>query len=254
MEKQPVDISFAIITLNCEKTLERCLSSIPPGAEIILLDSGSTDRTAEIARAHGANVFQESFTDFSSQKNKALHHSNRSWVFSLDGDEVLSDELKTIILSISRSDEKKGFMIQRRLFFMGKTLCFGGTRDYPLRFFPKESGWFQGEIHEKYICKYPVEKINSGYLLHLSYPNLEIYFNKFNRYTSKIAEQKHEKLSPPKFVAHTLRFWFEFIRRYFLQFGFLDGYPGYVYALVSSLYAFVKYAKAFEMAHDKNPK
>jgi glycosyltransferase involved in cell wall biosynthesis len=246
-----IDISFAIITLNCEKTLERCLLSIPKGAEIVVLDSGSSDRTVEIARSFGAQVFDDPFTDFASQKNKAIHHTTRNWVFSLDSDEELSEELQKNILTIAQSDAKKGFTVQRRLVFLGKTLVFGGTRDYPLRFFPKDAGWFQGEIHEKYICKYTVEKISGGFLLHKSYPNLEAYFQKFNRYTSKIAEHKQFKLTPGKFLVHLVRPWFEFARRYIFKLGFLDGYPGYVYALVSSLYAFVKYAKAFEKANDK---
>ncbi|MEZ4742841.1 MAG: hypothetical protein R3B45_10405 [Bdellovibrionota bacterium] len=129
---------------------------------------------------------------------------------------------------------------------------FGKTRDFPIRIFRRGFGEFEGDIHEKLVLKGGSVGQASGILLHFSYKNLDDYFERFNLYTSKIAlfRYKQGKTDLSMFV-HLLRPWFEFFSRFIFRLGFLDGRAGYTYALVSSLYAYVKYEKFLELRTQK---
>ncbi len=250
-----IDLSVVIIALNEESRLGRCLASLPKGVEVVVLDSGSIDGTLQIAANHNARTAIRAFDDYASQKNAALALASRAWIFSLDADEVLSPELSRELVQFVESAEAKNskdaFRVRRRLSFMGRIMRFGKTSDRPIRLFPRDGGRFHSKIHEQYRPDYgsirPAQFHESAYILHFSYENLTDYFDKFNRYTSRIAEQhKPGDLDSINFMAHVVRPFFEFGTRYVLRLGFLDGYPGYCYAMLSSLYAFVKYAKVAE--------
>lgn len=243
-------LSVFLITLNEADNLPRCLASLPKGAEIVVVDSSSADDTKSIARAFGAKVFDRDFDNYGSQKNFALAQTTREWALSIDADEELSPELCRAIESIVRDSpsEAVGYYLKRRLRFMGRLMSFGKTIDYPLRLFRRGQGRFVGEIHEKVRCEGPVIKLRGGYMSHLSYKNLADYFDRFNRYTTRIANSHRSAQKRVFFPLHLARPWLEFFNRYVIRLGFLDGYPGYVYALNSSLYAFIKYSKLIEEA------
>ena len=255
-----IELSVVIITLNEEARLGRCLESLPEGVEVVVLDSGSTDKTVEVASKHGARTATRPFDDYASQKNAAIALASRRWILSLDADEVLSQIFVQKVVQFVSSPEgnstQDAFKVLRRLNFMGKVMFFGKTSDRPTRLFLRGSGKFYAKVHEQF-------KLDSGqvrrapfgrgaHILHYSYENLTDYFDKFNRYTSRIAELRanNEATQPRRgclaFAGHVSRPFFEFFSRYVLRLGFLDGYPGYCYALISSLYAFVKYAKLIE--------
>lgn len=242
-----VDLSVVIIAFNEEDQLSRCLKSLPPGVEIIVLDSLSEDRTAAIATAFGANVYQRPFTNFAEQKNAALSYGTRKWVLAIDADEELSHELSKALPKIIERNEATAYRIDRRLIFMGKKMRFGKTMDKPLRLFLRGGGHYRGSIHEEYVPRDGKTLFLKDLVLwHYSYRDLSDYFVRFNRYTTAIAEQHIQSGKKPSFLSHVLRPWLEFFTRYILRLGFLDGYPGYTYALNSSLYAYIKYAKIFE--------
>ena len=249
------NLSIVLITLNEENNIRRLLASLPEAAEIIIVDSKSIDDTREIASTFGAKVFTRPFDDYASQRNYALQHSTRPWILSLDADESLSGELLGEIEKITSvlpcKDRVIGYQITRKLVFMGRVLRFGRTVDAPLRLFPRESGNWQGAVHEKFRffsnISGKVKKAEKGFLFHYSYSDLSDYFVRFNRYTSAVASANKARGRKEIFLIHLLRPWGEFIYRYFLRLGFLDGYPGYTYALISSLYAYVKYAKFYEL-------
>lgn len=247
---ETLPLTVVVITLNEEKRLRNCLRSLPRGSEVVILDSGSTDRTAEIARDFGASFHHRTFTNHAEQKNAALAFANRDWVLSIDADEVLSAELAAEIASVCRlsSSPHQGYTLKRKLVFMNKRLRFGKSTDYPLRFFRRGCGEFRSDIHERVVLSSGSEGRLKGSMDHYSYDSLDDYFDRFNWYTGLVATN-HVKKGKAKvsLVGHVLRPWFEFISRYFFRAGFLDGYPGYTYALLSSFYTFVKYAKFREL-------
>lgn len=250
VKSEMLPLSVVIITLNEEKRLETCLRSLPRGSEIIILDSGSTDQTAQIASKYHALFRHHDFVNYADQKNKAISLATRPWVLSLDADEVLSENLREEIAQVVTRPpgEVKGFQIKRRLVFMNRRLRFGKTTDWPMRLFLKEEASFSSAIHEKAVLKSGRVGSLRAPMDHYSYDNLEDYFKRFNSYTNLIAAN-HLNKGKEQFsiVAHVLRPWFEFVNRYVFRGGFLDGYQGYTYALLSSVYTFVKYAKLREM-------
>ena len=248
MQSKPLlDLSVVIIAYNEEDQIPRCLKSLPPGAEIIVLDSMSQDQTAAIATSFGAQVYQRPFTNFAEQKNAALAYATRTWILAIDADEELSPELARLLPEIIGRAEASAYRLDRRLVFMGRRMAFGKSRDRPLRLFLGGAGQYKGSIHEEYVPKGSKSLFLKGAVLwHYSYRDLADYFARFNRYTTAIAEQHAAAGKSPSFLGHLARPWLEFFMRYVVRLGFLDGYPGYTYALISSAYAYVKYAKLFE--------
>lgn len=270
MTETIIDLSVVVITLNEEENLSRCLSSLSglsnfgglspnqSQVEIIVLDSGSTDQTQNIAKSFGARVETRVFDDYASQKNAAVALASRRWVLSLDADEALDEALGKEIFGIVSQppfkDQALGYRLCRQLIFLGKKMRFGKTIDMPVRLFQRGSGSFLAAIHEHFdVPRHRTESLRRGRLLHESYRDLSDYFARFNNFTSRVAEN-HFKLGkkPPPLLILAARPFGEFIARYFLRLGFLDGYPGFVYALVSSMYAFVKYAKLRDLCRTRN--
>lgn len=242
-----IALSVVIISFNEEERILRCLESLPEGVEVIVLDSHSKDKTAAIAKEWGAQVYTRVFDNYADQKNAAIAYASRPWILSLDADEVLEDTLKEEILSIlSSASPKAAYRLPRSLVYMGKKLRFSKGRDYPIRLFQKDKANFVGEIHERLDVKGEVGRLR-GELLHFSYKNLDEYFERFNTYTRKIAEQ-HFKNGKRVFIAtHFFRPFFEFFYRYIFLLGVLDGLAGLSYCMLSSFYTFVKYEKLREL-------
>ncbi len=191
-----IKISCVIITYNEEENLAECLKSVSWCDEIIVVDSGSTDKTVEIAEKFGAKVFKKNFTGYGEQKQYAVSLASNDWIFSIDADEVVSNELKKNILNrfSSKLNLPDGFLMHRRLIFLGKEFKYGReSKELILRLFNKQSGSFNSaKVHETVELKGRVEKLD-GILFHNSYKNLEQYFQKFNDYTSKAADELFKK-------------------------------------------------------------
>ena len=248
-ESSATSLSVVIITLNEANNLKRLVPTVPKGAEIVVLDSHSQDETTSIATSFGARVESRAFDHFGAQKNAALALASRPWVLALDADEVPNSEMWQEILRVVAENEDAFWRIPRQLFFLGRSMRFGKTKDAPVRLFKCGSAVYRGDIHESisYIKSFPVRTLAKGNCAHYSYKDISDYFVRFNRYTSMIA-LNHARAGvpapgPAKLMA---RPFFEFFARYVIRFGFLDGYPGFVYALYSSVYAFTKYAKLRE--------
>ncbi len=245
-------LSVVIITLNEEERLPLTLRSLPSGVDLIVIDSGSTDQTVALAKEFGARVESRNFENYSSQKNFGLSLARSEWILSLDADEVLSpqlgQEIKNLVL---RNPPEDAFYLQRQLVFLGRVLRFGKTQDKVLRLFRAGKANFKGEIHEK-LSLVDGARMSSlplaGTLMHWSYSSWSDYFAKFNKYTSLGAQFRFSRgKKAPSILLLGCRPFADFINRYFLRLGWLDGYPGFCFALVSSLYGFMKYAKLIEL-------
>jgi len=241
-----MSLGCAIITYNEEENIERALKSVSFCDEIVIVDSGSTDRTLQIAREYTDKIFYNKWPGFGKQKNFAISKLNTDWVLNIDADEVVSDELREEIIAELKKPRASAYAVNIQLVFMGKALRFGGTYpDYHIRLFKRGGFSFREDnVHEGVDAK-AVRLKNPVY--HYSYKNLEAYFDKFNKYTTLIA-QKHfrEGKRVGKFFPFA-RFSFELFKRLFLKMAFLDGYPGVLYATLSSFYTLIKYAKLVEL-------
>jgi glycosyltransferase involved in cell wall biosynthesis len=242
-------VSAVIITLNAASQLETCLQSLAFATEIVVVDSGSTDRTVEIARAHGAKVVQQAWLGYGPQKRFSVEQASNDWVLCLDADERVSAELRiSIEKAISRSDFR-AYEMARCNRFMGRWLRHGeGYPDWNLRLFDRRSArWSEDPIHEKVVTQGAVGRLD-GDLLHESAETLHSYLEKQNRYTGLQAEMLYGngvRASLFKLVFSPL---VRFLKFYFLRLGFLDGVPGLVHILIGCNNTLMKNAKLIALS------
>jgi glycosyltransferase involved in cell wall biosynthesis len=244
-----VNISATIITLNEQKKLPRALESLRWCDEVVVVDSGSQDRTQEIAEEFGAKFLHRDWTGYADQKNFAAEAGSNDWVLSLDADEAVSDELRGEVLEL-REDEPEvaGFRFPRRAHYLGKWIRHSGwypdrkTRLYDRR----KAKWVGDYVHESVVTTEPVAELG-GDLLHYTCDTFPEHLETLDRYTDLAAKEMVARgtnaglgrliLDPP----------WTFFKTYVIQLGFLDGYQGLVIAYAASLYVFKKYAKARAM-------
>jgi glycosyltransferase involved in cell wall biosynthesis len=286
-----VTLSVVIITYNEEANIARTLTSVQPlvsdgKGEIIVVDSGSTDRTVEIAKSFGAKVFVEVWKGYAAQKNSAIDKAVGDWILSLDADEEadppLVEEISWLLRAIpawekngmpvdndpdSRElrdrgteigldeDDLNGFLIPRKNYFLGKRIRHGGFwPDSKLRLFRRGSGKFQDQIvHETIAISGVTSAVQRGALLHHSYPTLADYLNHMNRYSSlgaaMVAARGRVRFSAFNIVLRPLA---TFVYNYFFRLGFLDGREGLLLHLYHATYVSWKYAKAWELTRKKS--
>lgn len=241
-------LSVTIITLDAAKQLGPCLDSAAFADEVLVVDSGSSDGTPELAAARGARVRQEAWRGFGAQKQFAVDQAKHDWVLCLDADERISPELAESIRAALAAPAFMAYRFARRNRFLGRPLGHGeGYPDWSLRLFHRAHGrWSDDAVHEKVIADGRVGTL-AGDLLHDSAETLETYLAKQNRYTSlaaRAAIAAGQRSSVAKMLISPL---LRFIKFYLLRRGFLDGLPGLVHTLVGCANSFVKYAKMLEI-------
>jgi glycosyltransferase involved in cell wall biosynthesis len=246
-------ISVALAVYNEEKNLPSCLQAVKGWVdEIVIVDGSSTDKTRQIAKKFGAKVIETTNKPiFHINKQMALDACQGEWILQLDADEIVDQDLKAEVLKIAQEgSDFDAFSIPRKNFFLGRWLSKGGQYpDTSIRFLKKGKAYLPCQsVHEQ--MSVPSGKIGrlSGHLLHYPYPNFAEYLNKFNRYTELTAEEYlHNPKMKPNFAHYflaELRAGKEFLSRYFRHKAFIDGFPGFVFALFSGLHypvAFIKY-------------
>lgn len=247
-------LSIAIITLNEEANIRRTLESVKWADEIIVVDSGSTDRTVAICREYTDKVVHQDWLGFACQKNFAIERTTGDWVLSLDADEpvepMLAAEIRDIISSSAALD---GYFIPRKTFFLGRQIRYGGWYpDYNLRLFRKGKGRFEDRaVHEAIKVRGTTGR--TGYAIeHFAYPDLASYMSSINKYSSlAVAVMAEKGISGFKagWMNILLRPALTFILKYVVRLGFLDGKPGLVLNLFHAYYVFAKYAKAWEYTY-----
>jgi glycosyltransferase involved in cell wall biosynthesis len=245
-------LSVVLITLNAAHQLEPCLQSARFADEIVLVDSGSTDGTAELAQRYGARVEQREWRGFGPQKQLAVSLASHDWVLCLDADERVSEDLRASIQAALVSPAFVAWRFARCNRFMGRWLKHGeGYPDWSLRLFDRRHArWSDDAVHEKVLCDAPVGTL-SGDLLHESGEQLADYLNKQNRYTSLQADALHQRGKHAHAGHLLLSPLLRFIKFFIIRRGFLDGVPGLVHTLIGCFNSFTKYAKLMAMDNEK---
>jgi glycosyltransferase involved in cell wall biosynthesis len=246
-------LSVAIITRNEEANLPRTLESIRWADEVVIVDSGSTDGTVEIAWNFGTKVIREEWHGFGCQKNLAIEHCTSEWVLSLDADEEVSQSLaQEITRLLEGATDVDAYFIPRRNLFLDRWMRHGGYYPDPkLRLFRKGAAWFEERAVHETLQSAGATRTLHGDLIHHAYPTLENYIEHMNRYSTLGAEQAVEKgkssHSLPAFLWNVLLSPVAtFFYNYILRLGFLDGREGLLLHLYHSTYVSWKYAKAWQ--------
>lgn len=244
-----VKISAVIIAFNEESKIADAISSLQLADEILLVDSESTDKTREIAEKLGAKIISQKWLGFSKQKQFAVDNAEHDWIFSLDADEVVSDDLKEEILRLKNSNNlADGYKIPRLSFYMDRPIRHGGWYpDWQIRFFDRRKGkWKDVLIHESVEVDGRVEKL-SGDILHYSVEDAAHHHRMIGeRYAPLAAEQmflRGRKTSPLKIATAGLT---SFLQTYILKGGFLDGLAGFAIAKFAAHHAFLKHLMLWE--------
>ncbi len=290
-----VHLSIVLITHNEELNLGRTLESVKPlvhngRGEIIIVDSGSNDRTVEIAKSFGAKVFTEEWKGYAAQKNSAIEKATGDWILSLDADEELDERLQQTLANTVESLERidalrrqpdthpimmqgaqaeledwvgekvdpklAGIWIARKNEFLGQWVKHGGFWPDPkLRFFRRSSGRFEDRaVHEIVTVNGPTARLQQGALLHHCYPTISDYIQHMNRYSTLGAEMAVAEGRSGFGVINiniAVRPLVTFVYNYFFRLGFLDGRKGLLLHLYHAVYVSWKYAKVWELTHSR---
>jgi glycosyltransferase involved in cell wall biosynthesis len=248
----PQPLSVVIITRDAASQLAGCLASVAFAQEVLVVDSGSTDGTVELAQARGARVIQHEWLGYGRQKHFAVTHATHDWVLCLDADERVSDALRVSI--VAELEAPRGFVysMPRCNRFLGRWLRHGeGYPDWNTRLFHRaHARWSDDPVHEHVLTTAPVIRL-AGDLMHESAESLERYLDKQNRYTTLQAE----RMLAEGHGAGALHLVFSplvrFLKFYVFRLGFLDGVPGFVHIGIGCMNSFNKYAKLRSMRRDR---
>jgi glycosyltransferase involved in cell wall biosynthesis len=245
-------LSVTVIALNQEANIGPCLESVSFADEIVLVDSGSTDRTRDLARAYTDRIFTVSWQGFAGTKNFALEQARMDWVFSLDTDERVPPALKEEILAVVRADGPlAGYRVPRRNYFCGRWIKhLGWYPDYTLRLFRRTQGRFrEREVHEEVAVAGPVGVLKTP-LEHYTYASVSDYVTRMDRY-ARLAAQELAKRGRRPYPGELLwRPLFTFLHLFFLRGGFWEGSTGYTLAVLMSQYKFLKYLYLRELTRE----
>jgi glycosyltransferase involved in cell wall biosynthesis len=258
MTDPPLPLSVAIITRDEEANLSRCLDSVAGlAAEIVVLDSGSTDATVAIAKRFGARVEVTDWPGFTTQKNRALAACRQPWVLSLDADEALSPELASAIRSLFAAGmpSVRGYWMNRRNRYLGAWLHHAWTPEWRLRLVSRtHARWVGGRVHEQLCVDGPSERL-AGDLLHESYQRLDEHLQRTLHYARLGAEDLIARGEPFRARKLLLSPWGRLLRTLIVQQAWRDGWRGVLIATSSMLAAFAKYAFVLEhtLRRDQDP-
>jgi glycosyltransferase involved in cell wall biosynthesis len=238
-----MQISATIVTLNEERNIARAIGSLRCADEVVVVDSGSTDRTREIAARMGARVIEEPWRGYAGQKNFAACCAANDWIISIDADEELSEELAAEIAQLKKEGTRfHGYSFPRLAQYLGRWIRHSGWYpDRKVRLYNREKAEWVGEyVHESVRVNGTSGELQ-GDLLHYTCASLSEHLRTLDRYTSLAA--RGTAVSLTRLAVDPA---WTFFRTYVLQRGFLDGRQGLAIAWMAALYTFLKYAKACE--------
>lgn len=238
-------LSAILITCNEERDLPQALASLQGLAdEIVVVDSGSTDLTCELARRGGARVLSRAFNGFDQQKNFAADQAAHDWVFSLDADEVVGPELRASLLAWKQSaPDCVAYQVGRRTNYLGKWIRHSGWYpEYHLRLYRRDHARFAGALHEGLCAEGPTGRL-AGDLSHYTVRSLAEHYAKLDAFTTLAAEDLYARGRRRWRGAMCVAAPWAFLHRLLFRLGFLDGTRGVLIAWTSARYVWVKYRK-----------
>lgn len=251
-----VQISACIITFNEEDNILSCLECLDFAEEIILVDSGSTDNTLQLAKENKkVKIYHRIFDNYINQKNYCMSLAQNEWIIAVDADERIPSELKQEILSIPESEltNLAGYYIPRLSFYLGKWIRHGGWYpNYQMRFFNRLKGKFSGLlVHETVSIDGQLGTLKNP-LHHFPYQNISDHLKFIDRYSDLGSQEKFKAGKKSGVLFAIGKSIWKFIAMYFIRFGFLDGKEGLILAILGSYYNFLKYIKLYELNQQKN--
>ncbi len=239
-------ITATIITLNEERHIARAIESLRCCDEILVLDSGSVDRTMELAEKLGARVLESPWRGYAVQKNWAAEQSANDWILSLDADEALSEALEGEIWNLKKNGPKHdAYTMPRLAQYLGRWILHGGWYpDRKIRLYNRHKAKWVGDfVHESVQVRGRVGHLESN-LLHFTCDSLSEHLKSMDRYTTLAAEELVSRKAHLGWSHLIFDPAWTFVRTYVLHYGFLDGIEGLTIAYMAALYTFLKYAKA----------
>lgn len=244
-----VKLSALVITKNEGENIGECLESLSFVDEIIVVDSGSHDKTVEIAKRYTRNVFITEWKGYAGTKQFGMEKAKGDWILWLDADERIPSLLAEEILhAISDKPLFSAFQMPRKAFFLGRWIKHSGW--YPgfvTRLFQRTDAQFGDErVHETLKLNGPVGTLQEP-ILHYTDKTIHHYFSKLNRYTSLAARDMQDRNRKVSLMGILIRPVFMFFKMFVLKAGCLDGIQGFLLAVFSAFYIFVKYTKLREL-------
>ena len=240
-------LSVVVITFNNADTLERCLAAVDWADEIVVLDSGSTDATVEIAERHGARVAVHPFDDYGPQKQRAIDSASHDWILNLDADEVLSPGTREVIEEALVVPEVAGFRLPRRERMFWSVQHPRSWRNGHLRLFDRRRARMNNvPVHAAVEVDGPTETLWRADFVNDGDADIAARVDKVNRYSSGMVA--HKLARGQRFVGVRMVFYppLFFLRQYLLKRYFLSGWAGFVSSVTGAFYVFLKYAKLYE--------
>ena len=240
-------LSVLIATKNSEDTIERAINSVKELAtEIIVVDSGSTDKTVEIAKNLGAKVYFKEWVNYGVQCNFMISKANGEFLFILDSDEEVSKELRNSIKEmLGKENQADCYEVNRKTYYMGDFLNHVWQPEWKPRIFKKGKVKYEERVHAKPICEGKKERLK-GDLYHYSYKSLRHHMEKTIYFARETANLMYEKGKKPKLYNFIINPSIYFFKFFVLKKGFLDGYRGLIVSAIGSMYGFLKYAFLYE--------
>lgn len=242
-------ITVTILSKNAEETLQATLESVASFSEVLLFDTGSTDRTLEIARSFAnVRILQAPFTGFGPSHNAASSAATHDWILSIDSDEVLSPLLTEEIQALNLNPFAV-YTLRRKNFFNRKWIrgCSGWDPDWVTRLYNRQKTHFSDDqVHEKVLKKNLKEIRLTEPLLHTPYRKIEHFLTKMQTYSTLFAEQ-HQARKRSSLCKALLHSWSAFLKSYFFKLGFLNGKEGFIISVYNGHVAFYKYLKLDEL-------
>ena len=247
-----IKASVYIICKNEEKHIKRVLESVKDFAEIIVVDSGSSDRTLEIAATYTKNIYHQDWMGFAKQKEYARSLCSNEWVLNLDGDEELTEELKQEIINTIEENKIDGLNIKISSSYLGKFNSEKSKFNRRIRFFRKDAGYYPDKlVHESIVVDGKIQKAK-GFIYDYGTIDLKTHLNKINEYSTLRALEKFEKNKKSSLIKLLFIFPLAFLKSFIIKRGFLNGTRGFIAAINNSFYAFLKEAKLYELNNSKD--